>query len=51
MNQDRPPNFREKGKLYLMRCFKCDPKHGKENWTPAVATGKCAWCGWSEDEE
>lgn len=28
------------GRIYLVRCFKC----GKENWAPAVATGKCAWC-------
>jgi hypothetical protein len=49
VNQDRPPNFRdpETGVLYLVRCFACEPNHGRENWAPAVATGTCAWCGWS----
>lgn len=45
--QDREPNFRDpSGKLYLIRCFACDPIHGRENWGPAVATGSCAWCSW-----
>lgn len=43
--QDQPPNFREAGKLYLVRCRVCD----RENYAPAVASGQCAWCGWSED--
>jgi len=51
MNQDRPPNFRKEGKLYLVRCFKCEPEHGKENYMIAAATGTCAWCGWSEGGE
>lgn len=51
MNQDRPPNFRSKdGKLYLVRCFACEPEHGRENYAPAVASSECAWCGWSEVE-
>lgn len=29
------------GRWFLVRCFDC----GLENWAPAVATGKCAWCG------
>lgn len=41
---DRPPNFRREGKLYLVRCFAC----GAENWAPSVAEGVCAWCGWKE---
>ena len=45
INQDRKPNFREGGKLYLVRCYACDP-HGRENYSMAVASGKCAWCGW-----
>lgn len=49
--QDREPNFRENGKLYLVRCFKCDPDRGRENYLPAVASGSCAWCGWKEGEE
>lgn len=49
IDQDRPPNFRGvNGKLYLIRCFACDPERGRENYAIAVADGKCAWCGWSE---
>lgn len=44
INQDRTPNFRAKGKLYLVRCFSCN----RENYAPAVASGVCAWCGWEE---
>lgn len=47
--QDCAPNFRgSDGKLYLVRCYACDPKRGRENYAPSVATGTCAWCGWSE---
>lgn len=49
VNQDRHPNFRDKkGKLYLVRCFACGGKLGTENYTMAVASGQCAWCGWKE---
>lgn len=48
-NQDRPPNWREDGQLYLVRCFACDKERGKENWAMAVSSGICAWCGWRED--
>lgn len=48
--QDRKPNFRKDGKLYLISCFVCDENYGRENYTPFVATGKCAWCGWKEGE-
>ena len=48
--QERSPNFRDKdGKLFLVRCFVCDPENGRENWLPGVASGKCAWCGWEEN--
>lgn len=47
--QDRPPNFRgDEGNLYLVRCYACDPEHGRENYALAVAVGQCVWCGWSE---
>lgn len=46
--QDRPPNFREHGRLYLVRCFSCAPENGTENWAMAVASGRCQWCGWKE---
>jgi len=49
--QDRRPNFRRDGQLYLVRCFACEPEYGRENWAPAVASGTCAWCGWKEDSE
>jgi hypothetical protein len=46
---DRHPNFRgEDGKLYLVRCFACSPEYGEENWAPAVASGACEHCGWSD---
>ncbi len=46
---DRAPNFREDGKLYLVRCFACSTgERGIENYMPAVASGQCAWCGWDE---
>lgn len=48
--QDRAPNFRKDGQIYLVRCFVCERKNGRENWAPAVASGKCAWCGWHEAE-
>lgn len=46
--QDRGENFRSKGKLFLVRCYICDPKYGKENYAVMVASGQCAWCGWKE---
>lgn len=49
---DRSPNFREDGDIYLVRCFA--PVHGdcgRENWVGAVADGVCAWCGWEEPAE
>lgn len=50
VNQDRPPNFRVNGKLYLVRCFNCgDPERGRENYLPRVASGECAFCGWFEN--
>jgi hypothetical protein len=49
INQERAPNFRnDEGQLYLVRCFRCDPVHGRENWAINVASGVCTWCGWQE---
>lgn len=48
---DRAPNWRKDGRLYLKRCFACEPEFGRENWGIAVATGCCAWCGWDEPQE
>ena len=47
VDQDKHPNFREDGKLYLVRCFACGGKYGKENYAMAVSSGQCAWCGWT----
>jgi hypothetical protein len=48
---DRPPNWRTDGKLFLRRCYACDEKHGKENYALAVASGQCAFCGWKDEEK
>lgn len=40
------PNFISCGQLFLVRCYECEPKYGRENYLLAVATGQCAWCGW-----
>lgn len=48
---DRSPNFRdERGQLFLIRCFACEPQRGTENWAITVAAGACAFCGWSDKE-
>ncbi len=33
--------FRDGEKIYLISCPQCF----RENWSPAVASGQCAWCG------
>ena len=44
--QNKPPNYIGKdGSFFLVRCFNCG---GTENYLPAVASGQCNWCGWSE---
>ena len=53
---EHPANFEDDdGRLYLVRCIACSDAEGqprglwgRENYLPAVATGKCVWCGWSE---
>ena len=46
MTETPKEGFRdENGKLYLTYCPSCH----RENWGPAVASGTCAWCGWSEE--
>lgn len=34
-------SFRTAAGWYLMRCHEC----GRENYSLAVATGRCCWCG------
>ena len=47
---ERKPNFRDgEDRFYLVRCFVCDPDHGRENYAPMVALGECAFCGSGED--
>lgn len=33
--------FWSDGKFFLQRCYDCL----RENYSPAVASGQCAWCG------
>ena len=45
--EDCPANFRGKdGEPYVVRCPLCK----RENYASAVASGKCAWCGWEADK-
>lgn len=37
----------EDGTLCLIYCPECK----RENWAMVVATGQCAWCGYSEKKE
>lgn len=37
----------DEGQIYLERCPKC----GRENYALRVATGVCAWCGYSANED
>lgn len=39
-------------KWYFLSCFKCEPRgRGLENYSIAVSTGKCAWCGYDPTEK
>ena len=40
-------NFKSKGKVYLVRCPKCD----RENWLMAVRHGVCCWCGYDANKD
>lgn len=54
LEQYSEPNFVGKnGRFYLVRCFNCvgTDYESTENYGPAVATGRCAWCGWKPDPE
>lgn len=35
------------GRLYMVYCPKCK----RENWIPAVASGQCAWCGYTKTQK
>ena len=44
--EDCRANFRGKdGAAFVVRCPSCR----RENWAMAVASGQCAWCGWTEN--
>lgn len=48
---DRAPNFRDlTGRIYLLRCFSCEPVRGLENWELNVSLGVCYKCGWPHHE-
>ena len=57
MSNYKHPNklVRKDGETHflLIRCFECPGagERGVENYLPMVATGTCAFCGWSFDEE
>ncbi len=38
---------RSDGKMCMVRCFVC----GKENYAPAVHSGRCAWCHYDCNED
>jgi hypothetical protein len=48
--QCKLPNFQRDGVFYLVRCFNCGGKKGKENIAPFLQRGVCAFCGWSKDK-
>jgi ssDNA-binding Zn-finger/Zn-ribbon topoisomerase 1 len=39
--------YGDDGKFYMVRCPKCK----RENWLPAVADGRCAWCGYKGEDK
>lgn len=39
--------YGDNGKWYLIRCQSCGGERGRENYAPAVASGQCAWCGYT----
>lgn len=43
----KEPNFISKGKVYLVRCPKCE----RENYALNVSTGFCTWCGFDGNKE
>jgi ribosomal protein L37E len=46
MTKDEHYFLGKDGKILLIRCPKCH----SENYAPAVATGKCAWCGFDANK-
>ena len=40
-------NFISEGKIYLVKCEKCN----KENYAFNVASGVCTWCGYNANED
>lgn len=41
-NPEMGRSFKVDEQIYLVRCYHC----GRENWSPSVASGICAWCGY-----
>lgn len=49
--QNKLPNFvGDDGTFFLVRCFNCGGKRGRENVLTIAASGHCAWCGWSKEK-
>ena len=38
-------SFESDGQRFLVRCHNC----GRENYSVAVATGICVWCGYNDN--
>jgi len=48
INEGKGHGFISKeGKKCMERCFRC----GKENYSMAVISGFCAWCGFNANED
>ena len=45
--EDCKENFRDGENVFLVRCPKCR----RENYKSSVASGECAWCGWTEGDK
>lgn len=45
--EDCKENFRDGENVFLVRCPKCR----RENHKSSVASGECAWCGWTEGDK
>lgn len=47
IHQGKGFGYQWKGRVCMVRCFEC----GKENYASSVATGICAWCGYSPNKD
>lgn len=47
VRQGKGFGYKHNNKICMIRCF----VYGKENWAMQVASGYCAWCGYSPNKE